>query len=313
MIDLSVAVPVYNEEDVLKELLLRLKSALEKMSISYEILLIDDGSKDKTREMVVDFAREDSHIKALFFSRNFGHQAAVSAALEHVLGEAVVVMDGDLQDPPEFISELYKKHKEGFDVVYAVRKKRKESFLKRFAYSSFYILLSHFSGPIKQPRDAGDFALMSRRVVDQMRSFREKNRYVRGLRSWVGFTQTGLEYERDKRYAGVTKYSFSKLFKLAYGGFFAHSGAPLFIVNFFGLLFALAAFVGILIILSLKLFTDKYIPGFASISILILFIGGVELLSVGVIGEYIRRIYDEVKDRPLFVVERKINFDSDGK
>lgn len=306
MTDISVVVPLYNEEENFPELTNRLFSTLEKLGLSYEVIFVDDGSHDSTAELIVSYAEKNKNTKALIFSRNFGHQSAVTAGIEHSTGNAVVIIDGDLQDPPEFIKNLYKKHLEGFDVVYAVRQKRKESFWKRMSYLVFYRVINRLVSDVHLPTDSGDFSLISQNIVKVMRSMPEHNRYVRGLRSWAGFKQTGLVYERDARFAGESKYSFFKLAKLGYDGIFSFSYVPITFVKMVGFLFSVVSFFGILIVLYFRLFTAHQIPGFASLAIMILFLGGVQLFSLGVLGEYIRRIYDEAKSRPLFVINRKI-------
>lgn len=308
MTDISVVVPLYNEEENFPELTRRLHTTLQKMGVSYEVVFVDDGSHDSTPHLIFEHAKNTPSVKALIFSRNFGHQSAVTAGIEHAQGNAVVVMDGDLQDPPEFIASLYAKHLEGFDVVYAVRTKRKEIVWKRAAYLLFYRILNKLVSDVYLPTDSGDFSLISHHVARTMRSMPERNRYVRGLRSWAGFKQTGLEYERDARFAGESKYSIWSLVKLGYDGIFSFSYMPISFVKTIGFLFSIVSFVGILIVLYFRLFTLRQIPGFASLAIMILFLGGVQLFSLGILGEYIRRIYDETKQRPLFVINKKIGF-----
>lgn len=266
----------------------------------------NDGSKDNTRPLLEMCCSLNAHLKLLNLSRNFGHQAAVTAGLEHATGDAVIVMDGDLQDPPEVLGQFIEKWQEGYDVAYAVRKKRKEGLAKRAAYSLFYRFLRAISN-IDIPLDSGDFGLMARRVVDQLNKLPEKNRFVRGIRAWVGFRQVGLEYERHSRYADEPKYTFRSLLKLAFDGIFSFSYRPLVLAMHLGMLITLAAFIGIVTITALKIFTDNYIPGFAHIAILILFLGGVQLFVIGILGEYVGRIYEEVKNRPNYVVESIID------
>lgn len=301
---LSIVVPVYNEEENFNILLTRTCEVLS--SYDYEIMFVDDGSLDNTRSLIETASKNNTKVKGIVFSRNFGHQAAVKAGIEHAKGDVVVIMDGDLQDPPEVIPKFLEKIEEGFDVVYAIRKKRKENFFKRFCYSLFYKLLFSLSDSVKIPKDSGDFGAIRREVVDAMRQFDERNQYVRGIRSWVGFRQVGIEYERDKRYAGEVKYTFRKLIKLAYDGIFSFSYKPLSFITFVGFLTAIGAFLGILIVIYFKLFTSRDIPGFASTASIILFIGGVQMLSLGILGEYIKRIYDEVKKRPRFIISKFI-------
>lgn len=305
--DISVIIPLYNDEEVFTETLKRVTGVLETFGNTYEIVFVDDGSSDQTRNLLEKEATTNKKVKAIIFSRNFGHQAAISAGLKHSKGKAVVVMDSDLQDPPELIPKMYSLLKAGNDVVYAVRKTRKENLVKRFCYYAFYRLARIGSGQLQLPLDAGDFSLMSRRVVDHINNFPERNRYVRGIRSWVGFRQIGIPYERGDRYAGVSKYSTIKLFKIAYDGLFAFTELPLLIVNILGIVFSTISFLGIILVLGLRLFTSAYIPGFASTAIIILFIGGIQLLMLGIVGEYIKRLYDETKQRPLYIIDNAIN------
>ncbi len=308
-ISISVVVPVFNEEETVKELVERTTNALRGLGADFEIILIDDGSTDSTRAKIKELSKKYKEIRSIFFSRNFGHQSAVSAGLQHARGETVVVMDGDLQDPPETIPKMWQLHKDGNHVVYGVRTKRKENVFKRLAYYVHYRLMNKITSGVKMPLDAGDFSLMSREVVDAINNLPEKNRYVRGLRSWVGFKQTSLVYERDARFAGVPKYNFSKLLKLAYDGIFSFSYIPIVLVTWFGVFAAVVSFIGILTILGLKIWSSTYIPGFASTSIFILFIGGIQMLSLGIVGEYVKRIYDETKGRPLYIISEKVNIE----
>lgn len=301
---LSIVIPVFNEEAVFPELLRRITQITKTQET--EIIFIDDGSVDNTRSLIRSAVSTYSNIMGVFFSRNFGHQKAVRAGLIHATGDVIVVMDGDLQDPPELIPQFLTKIQAGYDVVYAVRKKRKENILKRVSYSVFYRLLHKISGDISIPQDSGDFSAMTRRVVDMIKQLDERNQFVRGIRSWVGFPQIGIEYERDQRFAGETKYSLRKLFRLAYDGIFSFSYVPLLMITWLGFISAFGAFLGIITILYFRIFTATNVPGFASTAIFILFLGGVQLISIGVIGEYIRRIYDEVKRRPHFIVSEVV-------
>ncbi|OHA01870.1 MAG: glycosyl transferase [Candidatus Sungbacteria bacterium RIFCSPHIGHO2_02_FULL_49_12] len=305
---ISIIVPVYNEEKVIPELLRRLVYVLAKLSERYEILFIDDGSRDSTGELLYEAAKNNAHLRVLQFSRNFGHQSAVSAGLDHVSGEAAVIIDGDLQDPPEIIPMLIEEWSKGYDVVYGVRVRRKEWWGKRLAYFLFYRLLKRIAVGVDLPLDSGDFALISRPVIDVIKSMPERNRYVRGLRSWAGFKQVGVSYERDARFAGEAKYTFSKLLKLAYDGIFSFSYMPLTLITYFGFAASFVSFLAIILILYFKLFTSYSLPGFASTASMILFLGGAQLMALGVIGEYIKRIYDETKQRPHYIISKKIGF-----
>lgn len=306
-VDLSVVIPVYNEEALLHELHRRLKGALDPLGLRYEVILVNDGSRDRTPAILAELTASEPAFRAIHFSRNFGHQAAVTAGLDHASGQAVLVMDADLQDPPELVGEMLAKWREGWQVVYGVRRKRKESAFKRLAYWGFYRLLRTVTN-VEIPLDAGDFALMDRRVVAALRALPERNRFVRGIRSWVGFRQTGLAYERDARYAGEVKYTFSKLVRLALDGLIAFSYAPLRVAVYLGLLISIASFVIALFFLFYKLIVGVDVPGWTSLLIAVLFMGGIQLLTLGVMGEYVSRIYDEVKQRPVYVVAELANF-----
>jgi dolichol-phosphate mannosyltransferase len=306
---ISVVIPCYNEEVVLEDLYQRLSAAAETWKEKLEVVLVDDGSTDATWEKMEDIHRRDERWRIVRFSRNFGHQTAVSAGLQYATGDAVIVMDADLQDPPEELHRFIAKWREGYEVVYAIRKQRKESLFKRAAYKGFYRLLSSLSRH-DIPLDSGDFCLMDRTVVDLINQMPEKNRFVRGLRAWAGFRQTGVEYERHERAEGEPKYTFSKLMKLAIDGIFSFSTAPLRLATFFGLLVSAVAFLGIGFTVAQRLFSDWFaqfglapVPGYATIVISVLFIGGVQLVCLGIVGEYVGRIYDETKRRPAWIVQ----------
>jgi dolichol-phosphate mannosyltransferase len=299
---LSVAIPLHNEAAGVPELLRRLGVVLDGIAGGpHEMVLVDDGSRDDTLALLHAAARRDARVVVVALSRNFGHQAALSAALDYVTGDVVVAMDGDLQDRPEVIPELLAKHAEGFDVVYVRRTKRKESWPLRLSYFLFYRLLASLADT-RIPLDAGDFALMSRRVVEQMRASPEHNRYLRGLRSWVGFRQTGVVVERDERFAGTTSYGPLKLLKLASDGLFSFSIVPLRAAAMLGLVAILTSTGFSAFTLYAKLFLDRTPAGFTSLMLFMSFLTGVQLLFLGVIGEYVGRIYQETKRRPLYVV-----------
>jgi glycosyltransferase involved in cell wall biosynthesis len=307
---LSVAIPLHNEEAGIPELLRRLGTVLDSIPGGpHEIVLVDDGSRDRTLEMLHNAARRDPRLVIVALSRNFGHQAALSAGLDYVSGDVVVAMDGDLQDRPEAIPELLAKHREGFDVVYAQRVKRKESWLLRISYFAFYRLLASLADT-RLPLDSGDFALMSRQVVDQMRAAPEHNRYLRGLRSWVGFRQSGLVVERDERYAGTTNYGPLKLLKLASDGLFSFSIMPLRAAAMLGLVAIVLSAAFSIYTLYAKLFLHRAPVGFTSIMLFMSFLAGVQLFFLGIIGEYIGRIYQETKRRPLYVVGSVVRQDA---
>lgn len=305
----SIILPVYNEEENVEMVYERVSAVLKKITSEFELIYINDGSYDRTLAVLKDLHKRDSRVKVISFSRNFGHQTGVSVGLLKSSGKIVAVLDGDLQDPPEVLPTFFDKLDEGYDVVYAVRTKRKEFFLKRLAYDSFYRLLQSIS-QIKIPLDSGDFCVMNRRVVDAMNSLPERNRYVRGLRSWVGFKQIGITYDRPSREAGETKYTLAKLFKLAFDGIFSFSYVPLQMMSVGGFIaLNLSALYTVWVIYQ-KYFTDNYnqVPGFATNVILITFFGGLQLFSLGIMGEYMRRMYDETKQRPQAIIESLIGF-----
>jgi len=298
---LSVVVPVFNEESNIDLLYQRLAGALSSLG-GVEYIFVNDGSQDQTLAKVKALREKDPSVKYLSFSRNFGHQVAVTAGLDVALGGAVVIIDADLQDPPEVIPELYKKFEEGFDVVYAVRSQRRgEGFLKKVTAKIFYRLLRFLTG-FSIPVDVGDFRLMSRRSIEVFNKLRERHRYVRGMVSWLGFRQTGVSYIRDPRHSGETKYSLGKMFKLATDGITSFSNVPLQFAGHLGFWISGVSLLYILYILGMKLFTDKPVIGWASTMTAIIFFGGIQMMTLGVIGEYIGRISDEVKQRPIYIV-----------
>jgi len=305
----SVILPVYNEQENIGFLYKRIVKAFSDLEEEYEIIFINDGSCDKTKDILIDLNKKNNKIKIINFSRNFGHQIALTAGLNFASGDQVAVLDADLQDPPEIIPKFFSKLDEGYDVVYAVRKKRKENIFKKTAYSLFYKIL-HLIASVEIPLDSGDFCVLSRRMVKTINSFPERNRFVRGLRSWAGFKQIGLEYERGKRSAGTSKYGLKKLFKLAFDGIFSFSFVPLQIMFILGSASLFLSILGIFWAIYMKFFTTNYnrVPGFATTTILIMFVGGLQLFSIGVMGEYLRRVYDEVKQRPQYIIESKIGF-----
>ena len=305
---ISVIIPVFNERDNLEALVGRLQPVLEaETGGAFEVIFVDDGSRDGSSETLDRLSGRDQHYKTVHFSRNFGHQAALQAGLDVAGGDAVVLMDADLQDPPELLGELLAKWSKGYEVVYAIRRKRRESLWKRIAYAAFYRTLKMISD-IDTPLDAGDFCLMDRRVVDALVALPERNRFLRGLRSWVGFRQTGVEYERHARNAGEPKYTLRKLISLALSGYIGFSTFPLRVAAWLGMFAAVAGFaLGLWVIVSH--FTEHNIPqGWASTSSLILFVGGVQLIILGIMGEYLGRVYHEVRSRPLYVVRSRVGF-----
>jgi dolichol-phosphate mannosyltransferase len=303
----TVIIPIYNEEQTLPELRTRLMAATAGLDEPFEVILIDDGSSDGSYALMTAMHAKDPRIKVIRLSRNFGHQIALSAGLDEARGDAVVLMDGDLQDPPEILPEMIKLWKEGFQVVYSVKRSRQEDPLKRLAFRSFYRIL-HALSTIQIPMDAGNFSLMDRCVVDVLRAMPERNRYISGLRAWAGFQQTAVYYDRDPRFAGKPQMSLSRLIQLALDGIFSFSNIPLRLAVYFGLTAAAASFAGGFYVIYAKLFTNQAILGWASTILSILFVGGMILVTLGVIGEYISRIYEEVKKRPLYVIRDKIGF-----
>jgi glycosyltransferase involved in cell wall biosynthesis len=305
---ITVIIPCYNEEEVLEALRSRLSAACNLWKYDWEVLAVDDGSKDATWGILRRFQSEDPRWKAISFSRNFGHQAAVSAGLCHAGGDAVFIIDADLQDPPEELHRFIAKWEEGFDVVYGVRQKRKEGIIKRFCYWAFYRLMAK-AVQFEIPLDSGDFCLLSRRMVDTLNRMPERNRFVRGLRAWAGFRQIAIPYERHGRAAGQPKYDFTKLLKLALDGMISFSGLPLKLASQLGFVVSALSLAGILFTLTQRVFAGFFesvglapVPGFATIVIAILFMGGVQLMFLGVIGEYLFRIFEEVKQRPGWIV-----------
>jgi len=303
-IRLSVAIPVHNEESVLPELLQRLRNVLDGLGGGpHEIVFVDDGSTDRTFEMLCQASSEDSRIVAVSLSRNFGHQAAISAALDHVSGNAVVTMDGDLQDAPEVIPQFVEKFGEGFDVVYAQRVRRKEPLLLRVCYFLFYRMMARLSD-IRLPLDSGDFGLMSRRVADELRRMPEHHRYLRGMRSWVGFRQIGIPVERGERHSGKSKYSLMRLMKLAADGILAFSIVPIRATALLGTMVMFLSLVYVCYAIYAKLALHVSPQGFTALIVAVTFFFGIVLFFLGIIGEYVGRIYEETKARPQYVVAR---------
>jgi dolichol-phosphate mannosyltransferase len=299
--EISVVIPLWNEQENLTTLHRRLSETLQELELPYEIVFVNDGSQDATPCMLDKLYDDDPHVAVVHLSRNFGHQPAVSAGLERARGRAVIVMDGDLQDPPEVIPQFIGSWREGNDVVYAVRTKRKENLVMRLCYFAFYRLL-RLIGDLDIPLDSGDFCLMDRRVVDALGSLPERTRFVRGLRTYVGFRQVGLEYERAARAAGRPKYSFSALVRLAVDGLISFSSHPLRLAAYMGL--ATAGLAGILLVWVLyDAFLNHSAPrGWASLSVIVLFLGAMIMLFLGIIGEYIRLIFLETKQRPSYII-----------
>jgi len=308
---LSVVVPCYNEEEVMLASYERLHKVLQVLSAyRHELILVNDGSRDHTLELLRGIAAKDPQVKVLSFSRNFGHQIAITAGLDNCKGDAAVVIDADLQDPPEVIIEMVKAWEEGAEVVYGKRRVREgESVFKLLSAKYFYRFINRLAD-VDIPLDTGDFRLMDRRALDALLGMREQHRFVRGMVAWVGFRQLALEYDREPRFAGVTKYPLKKMLRLATDAILGFSNVPLRLATIIGFLTSILAFAGILYTLYAKLFTDEAVLGWTFLMIAILFIGGITLLVLGIIGEYIGRIYSEIKRRPLYIVSEKIGFGS---
>jgi len=309
----SIIIPVFNEEQVIEHTYERLKIVMDSMAEPYELLFINDGSRDKTVDILKHLGEADDHIKIIDFSRNFGHQIAITAGMDYAKGDAVIIIDADLQDPPELILEMIEKWKSGYDVVYAKRTARKgETFFKKQTAALFYRTLRAMTD-IEIPIDTGDFRLIDRKVCEQMQNVHERNRFVRGLVSWVGFKQTAVEYERDERYAGETKYPLKRMLKLSIDGITSFSYKPLKIANYLGAALSIIGFIYMLVVLYQKLFTTTTITGWSSIIVIQLFFSGIILMMLGVIGEYIGRIYDEAKNRPLYIVQDVYSVENQAK
>jgi glycosyltransferase involved in cell wall biosynthesis len=300
---LSIVIPVYEEEQNLPVLYERLTRVMRDIGLDYEIVFVDDGGRDRSVEIMRALAADDPHVIVVELSRNFGHQVAISAGLDYARGEGVVVMDADLQDPPEVLPQFIAKWREGHDVVYAIREQRKEGWLKRSLYATFYRVLQRIAN-IDIPLDAGDFCIMDRRVVEILNGMPERNRFVRGIRSWVGLDQVGLAYERQARYAGREKYSYRRLVYLALDGLISFSYVPLRMITVTGFVISAISIVLAVIYFVQRLVVGPNPLGFTTTIVAVLFLAGVQLITLGVIGEYVGRIFEEVKRRPLYVVRQ---------
>jgi dolichol-phosphate mannosyltransferase len=302
--ELSVVLPVFNEEAGLPELYRRLKAVLVSMGISHEIIFVNDGSGDRSWAVMLELANHDRLVKGVNLSRNFGHQLAITAGVDASLGAAVVVMDSDLQDPPELIERLFAKYRDGYDVVYAQRRTRDgETWFKQTTARMFYRVIRRMT-TVDIPVDTGDFRLMSRRVVEDLKRLQEQSRFVRGLVTWVGYNQTPVLYDRDRRYGGDTKYPLTKMMKFALDGITGFSSQPLRLASHAGLLLAAASLALMVAFTIYKLAGGAgLVPGWTSLMVAVLFLGGLQLLAIGILGEYIGRIYEEAKRRPLYLVQ----------
>jgi polyisoprenyl-phosphate glycosyltransferase len=298
----SIVAPIYNELENIPELYRRVKEVMDSTGETWELVLVDDGSTDGSTDTICNLARQDKRIRPVIFARNFGHQIAITAGWDYARGEAVVIIDADLQDPPEVILEMAKKWKEGYEVVYAVRAEREgESWFKLWTASLFYRIIYRITD-VKIPLDTGDFRLMDRKVVNVLKTMRERHRFPRGMSAWVGFKQVGIDYKRAARMSGETKYPFRKMFRLALNAITSFSYFPLQVATFFGFASAGIAIIAILPVIYLRMTGSQAFLGQATTLIAVLFLGGVQLISLGVLGEYIGRLYDEAKGRPLYIV-----------
>jgi len=305
---ISVVLPVFNEVRILPTLYTRLSGVLQTLGEPYEVLFVNDGSRDESLSYLKNLSAADAAIKIISLSRNFGHQTAITCGLDHAGGDAVVLMDADLQDPPELIPQLIEKWRDGYDVVYAVREKRQgEGLFKRSTAALFYRVLRQLT-QVDIPVDTGDFRLLSRRAVNAFQATRERSRFIRGLVSWIGYRQIGVPYVREERSVGETKYPFRKMVKFAIDGITAFSLAPLQVAMYLGLGVSFLSFLYIAYAICLKLFTDQTVPGWTSLMVAVLFLGGVQLIALGIMGEYIGRVYEEVKQRPLYLIDERIGF-----
>lgn len=306
---LSVVVPMYFEEEVVDECYKKLTSVLEDNQYNYEIVFVNDGSTDKTPELLKALADRDKRVKVVDFSRNFGHQTAVTCGIDMSKGDAIVIIDADLQDPPEVIKSMVDLWKQGYDVVYGKRAKRKgETWFKLATAKMFYKFLQYMS-EVKIPRDTGDFRLIDRKVAEVFKAMPERNRFIRGMIAWIGFNQTFVEYERDERFAGETKYPLKKMLKFAADGIIGFSSKPLKLIANLGVLTVVFSFLIIVYSILSKIFGKNVESGWTSIMLAVTFFGGVQMIAMGILGEYIARIYDESKNRPLYIVKDKRNFD----
>ncbi len=301
--ELSVVIPIYNEEENISELYSRLVKVLDDKHIDFEIVFVDDGSRDGTVDRLKRLEESDRRVRIIELARNFGHQVAITAGLDFARGKAIAVMDADLQDPPEVLPEFIAKWREGHEVVYAIREQRKEAWLKRTGYATFYRLLRHVA-TIEIPLDAGDFCVMDRRVVDLLKSMPERSRFIRGIRSWVGFRQVGLPFERHARRAGTSKYTVGRLMLLALDGLISFSYMPLRIITGLGLSVSFLSMIMAVFFFVKKLIYGLNPPGYASVITSVFFLAGIQLITLGVIGEYVGRIFEEAKRRPMYILRR---------
>lgn len=305
---ISIVVPVFNEEKVLPETYQRLHAVMEGLDEPYEIIFVNDGSNDRTLFILDQLCEKDRHIKIIDFAKNFGHQTAITAGMDYADGAAVVVIDADLQDPPELIPQLVARWREGYDVVYGKRSNRKgESFFKKASAALFYRVMRQMT-EVDIPVDTGDFRLIDRKVCDALKTIKERNRYIRGIISWLGFRQIGVEFAREERFAGETKYPLKKMLKFAFDAITSFSFKPLKLSSYLGMTLSFFSFLYLMVVVYQKLFTNQTVTGWASSMVISLFFNGIVLMMLGIAGEYIGRIYDETKGRPLYVIRQVRNF-----
>ena len=305
---ISLVIPMFNEEENIRELYERSKKTLETIG-SHEIIFVNDGSRDRTLEKILELADKDKNVKIIDFSRNFGHQTAITAGMDNSQGEAVVIMDGDLQDTPETMLELVKKWKEGYEVVYAKRRTRKDSFFKRATAYAFYRIIKKIAN-IDITEDTGDFCLLDKKVIDALKKIKEHSRFVRGLTSWVGFKKGIILFDREERKRGNTSYPLKKMLKFAYDGITSFSYFPLKMATYLGVFSAFMGFIWGIYAIYQKIYNpETTVPGWTTVVVAIFFLGGIQLIVLGMIGEYIGRIYTEAQNRPPYIVRQKINFD----
>ncbi len=310
---LSIVVPVYNEQEVIDETFRRLSAVFKDFFMKVEYIFINDGSKDNTYFKLKEIASRNPEVRVINFARNFGHQIAITAGMDYAKGDAIVIIDADLQDPPEVILEMVDKWKEGYEVVYGKRLHRDgETFFKKVTAKTFYRFLDSMTD-VKLPVDVGDFRLIDRKVCDAMKCLPERSRYVRGLVSWVGFKQTSVEYHREKRFAGETKYPLKKMLKLAGDGIFSFSYKPLKLATFIGMLVSICSFIYLVVVLIQRFVKNDVVSGWASSIAVTLFLNGVMLIVIGIMGEYVGRIYEEVKARPLYIIGELMGFEEQKK
>ncbi len=310
---LSIVVPVYNEQEVIDETFKRLSAVFKDFFMKVEYIFINDGSKDNTYFKLKEIASSNPEVRVINFARNFGHQIAITAGMDYAKGDAIVIIDADLQDPPEVILKMVDKWKEGYEVVYGKRLQRDgETFFKKVTAKTFYRFLDSMTD-VKLPVDVGDFRLIDRKVCDAMKCLPERSRYVRGLVSWVGFKQTSVEYHREKRFAGETKYPLKKMLKLAGDGIFSFSYKPLKLATFIGMLVSVCSFIYLVVVLIQRFVKNDVVSGWASSIAVTLFLNGVMLIVIGIMGEYVGRIYEEVKARPLYIIGELMGFEEQKK